>query len=478
MDVRAKERPRRGNKKRKETLLTLPPELSLLILSFLDIKTLGRVAQICRRLRKLARDDVLWSHHLEKSFHVLCTSPSVSNCTTSTREAHANYDVARISHNWINGTYDGRLVVTFRQKEIPRLRVAESKLDDCQKNRNAKDSKLIFSSRDRVIETRQQSNNARVEVVFRGLETDVVDFLVGDTRVIGVSRDGTLVSWKLNDKEETFTREERYGGDGRKWKGKKKTKTVPTRYPELILENAHESDIHAVVGSDDFCITGSRDALVKMWSLGNEEVRNHEHGAQLVTAIPMGDRVWSLGFSPETSLLAVGTAGHNDVPPLILWDVETAQFVGVLGNDGDTGNTPIGAGTLHLHFETPQSLISAGYDTCLRVWDLRTRQSALELEDPNDNTVYCACSDPSSPLIAAGTARHAVVNVWDRRNAKMPLRMIYSNLCESKIIGSSPVYSLAMDWDRLYASHDTGISLLDFGKYRAVGEEVRGSFAY
>ncbi|KAJ7428803.1 hypothetical protein WISP_00098 [Willisornis vidua] len=41
-------------------LWALPEELLLLICSYLDAQALGRLAQVCRRLRFLSSRDVLW----------------------------------------------------------------------------------------------------------------------------------------------------------------------------------------------------------------------------------------------------------------------------------------------------------------------------------------------------------------------------------------------------------------------------------
>ena len=473
MDVRPKQRSaRRKHKPNKPEIITdLPPELLLHVFSFLDVRTLGRLAQVSRRLRQLAHDDCLWSRTLRFPPQIICPASLSSIQTPRT------FDVARISHNWLTGTFEGRRVVSFQRKEIPRLRLAEARLDIDQKQ---KGQPYIFSSRGNVIETRRHGKDTRVELVFRGLTTDVTDFVVHQNQLIGVSRDGSLAAWPLNDEEKTFTRDERYGGG--KWKGKKKTVTVPTRYPSTFVDQAHEGDIHAIVGGDNFCVTGSRDGFVKVWNFDDEVPTRREcvdqgggGGINLSTAIPVDNRVWSLGLSSDNTKLAVGTAGMDGVPALLLWDIASGHNLQALG---DVDNAKNGAGILHLHFETPQMLVAAGYDTCLRVWDLRTNSCAIELEDPHDNAVYCACSDATSPLVVTGTARHAIVNVWDRRRTDAPLRMIYSNLGETRVTESSPVYSLAMDWDRIYAAHDTGISFLDFGKYRAVNEDVRGSYSY
>ena len=466
MDVRPKHRPGGTSSESKrtiETVLDLPVELLLQIFSYLDVKSLGRLGLVSRRLRLLSRDDVSWSRLLQHSpaLPVLCPAPS------DAFPPPTGYDLARVSNNWQTGTFEAQRVVSFRGKEIPRLRTGGSQRQD------------LYSSRGRVVEKRPLGPKRRrdTEIVFQGFVDDVADFVVdtGRDRLIAGCRDGSVGSWPLEDEAGDFSRTERYDV---KWKGKKTTKSVAKRFANRIVKNAHDGDVHAVAARDDVVWTGSRDTFVKVWRFRDSSSghRDGESGddATLLTAVPTGDRVWSLACAPEGAAFASGTAGVNGIPALRLWSAEGGRFLGALGDPTHARN---GAGILHLHFETPHSLVSAGYDTCLRVWDLRSWSRALELEDPHDDAVYCACSDERSPLIVTGTARHAVVNVWDRRKAKAPLRMIYVNHI-NQVSSSSPVYSLAVDWNRLYAAYDLGISSLDFGIYRGVRQFVKGSYSY
>lgn len=435
-----------------EHLFDLPLELLLQIFSFIDVKTLGRLGRTCRQLRGLCRDDVLWNRILDDdggAIRLRCPHP-----ISFRRISPPSFHVARVSSNWSDGISDERRLVSFRFKEMPRLRIQDSALP--------KDQSLFFS-RGRTIEKRARRKNggvdAEVEMLFKGLDDDVADFVVATDRVFGVGRNGSFATWPLEDPDSQYTRMERLT-EGGKWKGKSKTKYVASRYTNFQLKNAHHGDIHAVAEHVGVFITGSRDCFVKLWKLNDLENRE-ESGATNLRSIPVYDRVWSLACSPDGAILASGTAGLGGVPALRLWTVEGGQALGALADAESARN---GAGILHLHFETPHLLLSAGYDTFLRLWDLRMRSSALRLEDPHDNAVYSAWSDDRSPIIITGTARHSVVNIWDRRKIKAPVRMMFAN--QSKGNASSPVYSMAVEWDRLYVANDQGISVFEYGIYR------------
>ncbi|KAK2496826.1 LOW QUALITY PROTEIN: hypothetical protein MC885_007226 [Smutsia gigantea] len=62
-----------------------------------------------------------------------------------------------------------------------------------------------------------------------------------------------------------------------------------------------------------------------------------------------------------------GTACCGHFSPLRIWDLNSGQLMTHLGSD-----FPPGAGVLDVMYETPSTLLSCGYDTYVRYWDLRT----------------------------------------------------------------------------------------------------------
>ncbi|KAG8233895.1 hypothetical protein J437_LFUL005223 [Ladona fulva] len=114
-----------------------------------------------------------------------------------------------------------------------------------------------------------------------------------------------------------------------------------------------------------------------------------------------------------------------------------------------------GAGVLDVHWETPQILLSCGYDTAIRLWDLRIGQCMCVWEDPHDSAVYSLASDCHNTILS-GLSQHGRLQLWDKRK-KDSVQTYFA-----KTRRSSPVYSVAFDPVHLFAALDQSLSVLDF----------------
>jgi len=206
--------------------------------------------------------------------------------------------------------------------------------------------------------------------------------------------------------------------------------------------HCHDSDIHAVDIHGDNIVSGSRDASIKIWNTKSVE--------PLRCSILLHDRIWSLAINPDGKSFTTGTAAIN-CPPLSVWDLQRGQFVDHLGSD-----PRYGAGVLDIQYESPDIVLSCGYDTYVRMWDLRTswKHCVNQWEEPFDSTVYCMKSDGNN-CIVSGTARYGMTRLWDKRMSNY-VQMFFAGKA------SSPVYSLVFDPVHLYVALDTGINMLDF----------------
>ncbi|XP_047114664.1 F-box/WD repeat-containing protein 4-like isoform X2 [Schistocerca piceifrons] len=208
--------------------------------------------------------------------------------------------------------------------------------------------------------------------------------------------------------------------------------------------SSHTSNIDAVDCNGVVLITGSRDRTVKLWTAADDYVWE-EH-----VEIDLDDRVWSIAACTDSPACAVGTAGHHEVPPLHIIDLERPEMTASL-----EGKYKAGAGILDLHWESPHTLLSAGYDTHVRLWDLRTGSNVASWMDPFDAAVYCLATD-NLYTILCGTALHGRVQLWDKRH-KQSKQIYYMSLRQS-----SPVYSLSFDPCQLFAAVDRSVHCLDF----------------
>lgn len=142
-----------------------------------------------------------------------------------------------------------------------------------------------------------------------------------------------------------------------------------------------------------------------------------------------------------------------------------------------------GAGVLDIKWESPNSLWSCGYDSCVRRWDTRTGKCEQILLDPLGATIYCFEYDYYNTIIS-GTQSNGRVVLWDTRQNRyvqvsLTLKLTFSILkivfqlyfmesCREK---SSPIYSVSYDPEFLFALSDQYLNVLDFSVFKAVQKD-------
>ncbi|XP_068404521.1 F-box/WD repeat-containing protein 4 isoform X4 [Eschrichtius robustus] len=320
-------------------LLRLPEELLLLICSYLDMQALGRLAQVCRWLRRFTNCDLLWRR------------------------------IARASLNSGFTRLGTDLMASVPVKE--RVKV---------------------------------SQNWR----------------------LGRCRQGILLKWKCRD-------------------GKIGVHKIHSTF--TVKYSAHEQEVNCVDCKGGIIVSGSRDRTAKVWPLASGRL------GQCLHTIQTEDRVWSIAISPLHSSFVTGTACCGHFSPLRIWDLNSGQLMTHLG-----GDFPPGAGVLDVMYESPSTLLSCGYDTYVRYWDLRAsvRKCVMEWEEPHDSTLYCLQTD-GNHLLATGSSYYGVVRLWDRRQ-----RACLHAFPLTSTPLSSPVYCLRFTTRHLYAALSYNLHGLDF----------------
>ncbi|XP_019737759.1 F-box/WD repeat-containing protein 4 isoform X3 [Hippocampus comes] len=206
----------------------------------------------------------------------------------------------------------------------------------------------------------------------------------------------------------------------------------------------HNQEVNCIDSRNELIVSGSRDQTIKIWTLASSCPRD---------LIPLYDRVWSVVINPTLSSFVTGTACCENLSPLRIWDVERLECVCSLGSDFRRG-----AGVLDMVFETPFHLFTCGYDTFIRLWDLRLspQKSVMEWEEPHDSALYCMQTD-GNHMIASGSSYYGVVRLWDKRLTEcLQFFQLSSDLV------SSPVYCLRFSSSHLYAALATALHSLDF----------------
>ncbi|XP_037660519.1 F-box/WD repeat-containing protein 4 isoform X3 [Choloepus didactylus] len=382
-------------------LWRLPEELLLLICSYLDMRALGRLAQVCRWLRRFTSCDLLWRRIARASLN--------SGFTRLGTDLMASVPVkerVKVSQNWRLGRCREGILLKWKCSQMPWMQLEGDSLYVSQAN-------FILAYQFRPDGA---SLNRRPLGVFAGHDEDVCHFVLANSHIISAGGDGKIGVHKIHS---TFT----------------------AKY------SAHEQEVNCVDCKGGIIVSGSRDRTAKVWSLASGRL------GQCLHTIQTEDRVWSIAVSPLLSSFVTGTACCGHFSPLRIWDLNSGQLMTHLGSD-----FPPGAGVLDVMYETPSTLLSCGYDTYVRYWDLRAsvRKCIMEWEEPHDSTLYCLQTD-GNHLLATGSSYYGVVRLWDRRQ-----RACLHAFPLTSAPLSSPVYCLRFTTKHLYAALSYNLHVLDF----------------
>ncbi|XP_078202466.1 F-box/WD repeat-containing protein 4 isoform X4 [Callithrix jacchus] len=389
-------------------LWRLPEELLLLICSYLDMRALGRLAQVCRWLRRFTSCDLLWRRIARASLNSGFTRLGTDLMTSVPVKERV-----KVSQNWRLGRCREGILLKWRCRNLKKKKILKKKIKlTCNSTTQSQmpwmqleDDSLYISQANFILAYQFRpdgaSLNRRPLGVFAGHDEDVCHFVLANSHIISAGGDGKIGIHKIHS---TFT----------------------------VKYSAHEQEVNCVDCKGGIIVSGSRDRTAKVWPLASGRL------GQCLHTIQTEDRVWSIAISPLLSSFVTGTACCGHFSPLRIWDLNSCsgdtwaagwvdlsgmwphtacfflssgQLMTHLGSD-----FPPGAGVLDVMYESPFTLLSCGYDTYVRYWDLRTsvRKCVMEWEEPHDSTLYCLQTD-GNHLLATGSSYYGVVRLWDRR---------------------------------------------------------------
>ncbi|XP_028406652.1 F-box/WD repeat-containing protein 4-like [Dendronephthya gigantea] len=380
----------------KLSIVDLPNDVLLAIFMHCDYKTLLTVAQVCKIFNRLSSHDDLWRPILARCLNI----PPQFQSTYSLK------DCCKISFKWVHGKYHETTMVKFCDKLLPWLQLNSSNL---------------YVSNENCIQVynhyRRQLKAARPVASIIVGEHDVTRFVVKKNLLVSGSKNYVTV-WNMKDKS----------------------------LSKLNTFLGHTKCVYCVDVFGNLILSGSRDRSIKIWSLSS---------GKCLTTTNIDDPVRSLAANPFLGRFVAGSAGYlprNSA--LKLYDCETGHQLSELICDS-TGRR--GAGILDLKFESSNILLSCGYDTAVRLWDMRIGESCCvkKWEDPHDSAVYCIESDKKW-MILSGTYRYGMVRLWDKRMDR----------CVKYYYGSrhtrSSVYSLKFNSTKLFVALDNRVNILNF----------------
>ncbi|KAJ8921765.1 hypothetical protein NQ315_008390 [Exocentrus adspersus] len=395
-------------------ILQLSTELLIKIFSYLNVPDLSRLRQTCKRFNVVI---TCWDHVLIKNIFPVVTNQANATFLSRCHEQLSTFEKIRISRNWEVGRYREKSLLYVRRRYIPWLHLT----------RNS-----IWISRGNHIycygRTRKHVNISRPISTLRGRSNaDVGHFQLKNNSVISGQRDGSIWLKDLRSGKVIFDQEE-----------------------------CHESDINSIDISENgkIIVSGSRDSSFKVWNVDRD---SYTDILKKTYTQVFYDRVLRVSLSKEQPLLAVGTSGNDYIKTLFIYNLES------LTNPTEFSTSHYGSGILDLKWDGPQTIWSCGYDTYLRLWDLRTGKPEQNFVDPHAAVLYCLDYDYYNTVMV-GSQYHGRVILWDIRHPH-PVQLYFTNSCRGDSNKSSPTYSLSFDSECLFTATDRNLNVYNFSVY-------------
>ncbi|CAK9795653.1 F-box/WD repeat-containing protein 4 [Anthophora plagiata] len=236
------------------------------------------------------------------------------------------------------------------------------------------------------------------------IRSDICKFIVKNECIITGHRDGSIQFWTMSRCDENI---DFY----------------------FSIDRAHSSNVNALDETSKAIISGSSDGTVKIWGPIGQRILN----VPLAT-INISECVCSLSADPTSTKIAIGSGGDSDRLHLHIFDLENYTDSDILRPDKKRC-----AGILDMVWDSPQILLTCGYDSYIRKWDLRT--------------------DYQYTMIT-GTKFNCKAVLWDQRQQNY-VQLYFMNLRRML----SPVYSLSFDSTHLYGATDKHLVELKFSGY-------------
>ncbi|XP_076650982.1 F-box/WD repeat-containing protein 4 [Halictus rubicundus] len=389
---------------------TLPTDVLILIFNYCHAFDLVRLSEVCKRFYDIVQSETLW---IKKSKQPVATNQTSEKFRERCNPLLCLRTKWHVSNNWQYGRFEKKVLQEQKTKLMPWIQLTGNV--------------LWWSGGNQFYGFRRMHHrfpeNSRI-LVSNNIRSDICKFIVRKECIITGHRDGSIQFWRKSRSDEFV---DFY----------------------CSIPRAHSCDVNAVDETCDVIVSGSGDGIVKIWRSIGERIQN----VPLAT-LNIGDRVWSLSADPTGKKVAVGSAGNSVKTSLHIFDLECYSESDMLKH-----NWRRGAGVLDMVWESPQILLTCGYDTYIRKWDLRTGTCVYSWADPTDAIVYCISSDYYNTMIT-GTQFNCKSVLWDQRQ-KNYLQLYFMNLSRM----SSPVYCLAFDSTHLYGATDQQLVELKFSGY-------------
>ncbi|XP_066589512.1 F-box/WD repeat-containing protein 4 [Prorops nasuta] len=390
----------------------LPSDVLILIFDYCTAFDLFRLSCVCTRFYEIIRHDTLWIKKCKQSLVTNQTSSRFCERCNPLLNLRAKWHV---SNNWQYGRYEKIAYFSHKIKLMPWIQLTKNT--------------LWWGGGSQLYGFKRWPQNKRhaghlCEFRETDMKSDICKFIVLDDMIVTGHRDGNIRVWLKH--------------------------MIGSSHFLNSISRAHYRDVNALIHVSNIIISAGADGKVKFWNIFDESVVNNP----IHTISEISERIWSLSLCPSNNKFAVGSSGHLDLAPINIYDLQCYSKYINLQHEWRRG-----AGVLDMVWDTPQTLLTCGYDTSIRKWDMRTGTCVSDWPDPTDATLYCISSDYQYTMIT-GTQFNCKAVLWDQRQREY-VQLYFLNLQRM----SSPVYSLQFDSSHLYAATDQNLIELNFSGY-------------
>ncbi|KAI9483032.1 MAG: WD40-repeat-containing domain protein [Benjaminiella poitrasii] len=331
------------NRHKIDFLFHLPIELSYIILSYCDQKTIFEACHVSIYWSQLCKDNHLWRHLYVQHHGTIYPAPF--NTTTDYRTLYERK--LELLERWKHGEqvkmqaimghndsiycvqFDGTKIVTgSRDRTIKFWRTTSGTGVECYRTlRGHIASVLCLQYDDRILVSGSSDHTVRVwsmqsfDVILclRGHDSGVLDVCFDEHRIASCSKDATIRVW------------ERRSGQA------------------LLRLLGHRGPVNAIQFHGTRLVSASGDAVIKLWDLESglclRDFVGHSHGLACI------------GFDGKKIV-----SGSND-NKIKVWNADTGECI--LTCEGHTGLVR------SLHFDKDK-IVSGSYDQSIRIWNIHT----------------------------------------------------------------------------------------------------------
>ncbi|XP_011871583.1 PREDICTED: F-box/WD repeat-containing protein 4-like [Vollenhovia emeryi] len=398
----------------------LPVDVLLMIFEFCNEFDLLRLSEVCKRFNDITRKDVLW---IKKSKHFLVTNQTSERFRARCSTILSPRTMLFVSYNWRYGIFNKQTMLTQRAKLIPWLKMTNDMLWW-----SGNKGLLGFGRGKEATIDETHGNCYRTEPYIGG---DICKFVLWKNFIICGYMDGS-VNYFL-----------------------KRFDTRECCIAKILPKN--NCSVNAIDATSTNLVAGLENGTVKI--LRHPDMDTPEktiYRDSQVRYICLQDKVRSLSVDPTEAKCAVGSSGINSIPPLHVIDMERYTMVDTIRHTWRHG-----AGILDMVWDDPNTLLTCGYDTCIRKWDLRSGRCVCSWADPFDATPYCISSDYRYSMVT-GTQYNCMAVLWDQRKSDF-VQLYYVNTRTST--RHSPIYSIQFDSSHLYCATDRLVIELSFSAH-------------